>query len=80
MIRYQDTRTGSVKVYLERAYVGSIVKNGTGWHYQPKGRGNRPGCTMTSIDKVKQSLATPPAGAKYSVNAAELAEEQRYKD
>lgn len=55
-IRYQETRTGSFKVYLERQYVGSIVRNGMGWHYQPKGRGNPPGRTFSTVAAVKGSL------------------------
>lgn len=57
MIRYNETRTGSVKVYLDKQYVGSIVKNGPNyWHYQPKGRGTKPGESLTSIAAVKRTL------------------------
>lgn len=56
-ITYSETRTGSIKVKLGGEYVGSIVRNGCAyWHYQPKGRGNPPGDSFTSIESVKRSL------------------------
>lgn len=55
-ITYRDTPTGSVKVYLDRQYVGSIVRNGPHyWHYHPKGS-HRPGDSYNSIAEVKRSL------------------------
>lgn len=49
--------THSVKVYLDRQYVGSIVRNGPRyWHYQPKGKGNPPGSSYASVEQVKRSL------------------------
>lgn len=33
-ITYTDTPTGAVKVKLDGSYVGSIVRNGTYWHYK----------------------------------------------
>lgn len=55
-IRYNETRTGSVKVTLDGDYVGSIVRNGMYWHYQPKGRGTRPGECFNTVGQVKYSL------------------------
>lgn len=55
-IKYSETRTGSIKVILDGKYVGSIVKNGVYWHYQPKGRGNPPGESLSSVAAVKRSL------------------------
>jgi hypothetical protein len=62
VITYQETQTGSVKVYLDKRYVGSIVKVGFSrgaemWHYQPKGRhGTPPGASCYSIAAVKRTL------------------------
>ena len=61
MIRYRETHTGSTKVYLDRVYVGTIVKHGTMWHYQPKGRRNPPGDSFPSVSAVKRSLETENA-------------------
>lgn len=55
-IKYRETHTGSVKVYLDGQYVGTIVRNGIFWHYQPKGRGNPPGESRGSIAAIKLLL------------------------
>lgn len=59
MIRYRDTGypTYAIKVILDGKYVGSIVRNGPRfWHYQPKGKGNPPGNSLSTPEQVKADI------------------------
>lgn len=63
MLSYRETRTGSLQVKLDGHYVGSIVRNGPRlWHYQPKGRGTRPGDSYPSIHAVMRTLESDWVG------------------
>jgi hypothetical protein len=56
-IRYNEAPvTGHVKVKLDGVYVGSIVRDGSGWRYQPKGLRNPPGQLYATVGQVKFSL------------------------
>lgn len=55
----QPTNTGAIKVKLDGEYAGSIVRNGMLWHYQPKGRGNPPGESYSTVEAVKRSIDAP---------------------
>lgn len=59
MIRYRENGypLKSIKVFLDGKYVGSIVPNGPRmWHYQPKGKGTKPGLSQYSIEAVKRDI------------------------
>lgn len=56
-ITYRETRIGSIKVFVDGTYTGSIVRNGTYWHYKPKGT-SVPGTSYTTVEAVKRSLET----------------------
>jgi hypothetical protein len=56
-IRYHEAPvTGHVKVKLDGVYVGSIVRDGRQWRYQPKGLRNPPGRAFDTVGQVKFSL------------------------
>ena len=55
MITYKEDKTGSIKVYLEKKYVGKIVNESSGWTYYPKGSKNH-GEYFPSIKLCKNSL------------------------